>query len=53
MTQVTQAPAKTRAQIASKTLRRDDWWRQPAINATTPAKNSLAWVFPKRATWIS
>jgi hypothetical protein len=33
MTQVTQAPAKTRAQIAEKTLRRDPWWRQPAINA--------------------
>ena len=33
MTQVTQAPAKTRAQIAEKTLRRDQWWRQPAINA--------------------
>jgi hypothetical protein len=34
MTQVTQAPAKTRAQIATKTLRVDPWWRQPAINAT-------------------
>jgi peptidoglycan/LPS O-acetylase OafA/YrhL len=34
MTQVSQAPAKTRAQIASKTLRKDPWWRQPAINAT-------------------
>jgi hypothetical protein len=33
MTQVTQAPDKTRAQIASKTLRKDDWWRQPAITA--------------------
>ncbi len=33
MTQVTQAPAKTRAQIESKTLRRDNWRRQPAINA--------------------
>jgi hypothetical protein len=33
MTQVTQAPAKTRAQIASKTLRKDPWWRQPAITA--------------------
>ena len=34
MTQVTQAPEKTRAQIATKTLRVDPWWRQPAINAT-------------------
>jgi len=34
MTQVTQAPAKSRAQIATKTLRRDPWWRQPAINGT-------------------
>jgi len=33
MTQVTQAPAKTRAQIESKTLLRDNWRRQPAINA--------------------
>ncbi len=37
MTQVTQepkAPQRTRAQIASKTLRKDNWWRQPAITAT-------------------
>lgn len=34
MTQVTQAPAKTRAQIASKTLRKDPWWRQPTVTAT-------------------
>ena len=33
MTQVTSAPAKTRAQIADKTLRTDPWWRQPAVNA--------------------
>jgi hypothetical protein len=33
MTQATQAPAKTRAQITGKTLRKDQWWRQPAINA--------------------
>jgi hypothetical protein len=32
MTQVTEAPAKTRAQIAGKTLRQDPWWRQPAVN---------------------
>src|SRR5258707_5817602 len=33
MTQVTQAPAKARAQIPDKTLRRDPWWRQPAVTA--------------------
>ncbi|MGI9008461.1 MAG: hypothetical protein ACR2FU_20090 [Streptosporangiaceae bacterium] len=33
MTQVTQAPAKTRAQIAARTLRQDRWRRQPAITA--------------------
>ncbi|HXP19126.1 MAG TPA: hypothetical protein VN840_05715 [Streptosporangiaceae bacterium] len=33
MTQATQAPAKTRAQIGAKTLRRDNWRRQPSINA--------------------
>jgi hypothetical protein len=32
MAQVTQAPAKTMAQISAKTLRKDQWWRQPAIN---------------------
>jgi hypothetical protein len=34
MTQATTAPAKTRAQISERTLRKDPWWRQPAINAT-------------------
>jgi hypothetical protein len=36
MTQAThasQAPAKTRAQIGDKTLRKDNWRRQPSINA--------------------
>src|SRR5258708_16714953 len=33
MTQVTQAQVRTRAHIPDKTLRRDPWWRQPAINA--------------------
>jgi hypothetical protein len=32
MTQVTQAPATTRAQIAAKTLRKDRWWQSPLIN---------------------
>ena len=33
MTQATQAPDRTRAQIREATLRSDPWWRQPAINA--------------------
>jgi hypothetical protein len=33
MTQITDAAAKTRAQISQKTLRTDRWWQQPAINA--------------------
>ena len=33
MTQVSQAPASTRAQIKEATLRKDPWWRQPAITA--------------------
>jgi hypothetical protein len=34
MTQAATAPEKTRAQIPERTLRKDPWWRQPAINAT-------------------
>src|ERR1700744_4627158 len=34
MTQVSEAPARTRAQIAAKTFRQDPWWRQPAIVVT-------------------
>jgi|SRR5215469_7432703 len=34
MTQVTQAPGKTRAQITAPTLRRDPWWQQPVITGT-------------------
>jgi hypothetical protein len=34
MTQISEAPGKTRAQISQKTLRTDRWWQQPAINAT-------------------
>jgi hypothetical protein len=33
MTQLTDAPAKTRAQISQKTLRTDSWWRSPALTA--------------------
>ncbi len=34
MTQITDAPVKTRAQIVQKTLRTDPWWRYPAVVAT-------------------
>src|SRR5262247_3347426 len=37
MTQATTAPATTRAQIPERTLRKDPWWRQPAINGTALA----------------
>jgi len=33
MTQVTQAPARSRARIEAKTLRKDPWWRAPAVTA--------------------
>jgi hypothetical protein len=33
MTQLTDAPANTRAQISQKTLRTDPWWQSPAITA--------------------
>ncbi|HCU94282.1 MAG TPA: hypothetical protein DHU96_16810 [Actinobacteria bacterium] len=33
MTQAPAAPAKTRAQIKEATLRKDPWWRQPAVTA--------------------
>jgi hypothetical protein len=34
MTQVTAAPARTRAQISERTLRKDPWWKQPRLVAT-------------------
>jgi hypothetical protein len=34
MTQISEAPAKTRAQIGQKTLRTDRWWQAPAVTAT-------------------
>jgi hypothetical protein len=33
MTQLTDAPVKTRAQISQRTLRTDPWWQSPAITA--------------------
>jgi hypothetical protein len=34
MTQVSQAPERTRAQIPDRTLRKDNWRRAPIITAT-------------------
>jgi len=34
MTQASVAPANSRAQISDRTLRRDPWWRAPAVTAT-------------------
>ncbi|HEU5416787.1 MAG TPA: hypothetical protein VFV41_03770 [Streptosporangiaceae bacterium] len=34
MTQASVAPAKTRAQISERTLRKDPWWRSPRIIVT-------------------
>src|SRR5579862_5226458 len=34
MTQAPEAPARTRAQIGQRTLRTDNWWKQPRIIAT-------------------
>jgi len=46
MTQATEAPARDRARIAERTLRKDPWWRQPAINAgaLTVAVIYLTWA---------
>jgi hypothetical protein len=33
MTQLSDAPARTRARISERTLRSDPWWRKPAITA--------------------
>ena len=33
MTQAPVQPAKTRARIAERTLRKDSWWRQPFVTA--------------------
>jgi hypothetical protein len=34
MTQAPEAPARTRAQISERTLRKDPWWQQPRLVAT-------------------
>jgi hypothetical protein len=33
MTQLSEAPTRTRAQIPERTLREDPWWRKPAVTA--------------------
>jgi hypothetical protein len=55
MTQATQAPAKARAQISDKTLRRDRWWREPAVTATLLAiwvVYATVHVFLGRWYWV-
>jgi hypothetical protein len=34
MTQATEVPARTRAQISERTLRTDPWWKAPRVTAT-------------------
>src|ERR1700728_2951499 len=54
MTQAPVAPNKTRAQISARTLRKDPWWRAPAITAVPPiipyALVSLPFVLGFRLT---
>ena len=55
MTQAPVAPAKTRAQIPEKTLRRDPWWRSPAITAvalTIWVLYATVHVFLGRWYWV-
>src|SRR5216684_1651116 len=51
MTQATEAPARDRARIAERTLRKDPWWRQPAINAAalTVVVIYLTWAYYRKA----
>ena len=48
MTQVSEAPARTRAQIAEKTFRQDPWWRQPAIVVTDSDTDQVVSGHPGR-----
>jgi len=55
MTQAMDAPAKTRAQISERTLRRDPWWRAPAITAallTIWVAYATVHVFLGRWYWV-
>src|SRR5512142_2645425 len=55
MTQATEAPARDRARIAERTLRKDPWWRQPAINAgaLTVVVIYLTWASLVNADYFS
>src|ERR1017187_9878613 len=55
MTQAPVAPAKTRAQIAERTLRSDPWWRAPRITAaalTIWGLYATVHVFLGRWYWV-
>ena len=55
MTQAPVAPAKTRAQIAERTLRSDPWWRAPRITAaalTIWVLYATVHVFLGRWYWV-
>ncbi len=55
MTQITEAPAKTRARISQNTLRTDPWWRSPAITAvllTIWVTYAVVHVFIGKYYWV-
>ena len=55
MTQAPVAPAKTRAQISERTLRKDHWWREPRITAvalTIWVAYACVHVFLGRWYWV-
>ena len=55
MTQAPVAPAKTRAQISERTLRKDRWWREPRITAaalTIWVAYACVHVFMGRWYWV-
>jgi hypothetical protein len=55
MTQAPVAPAKTRAQISERTLRKDRWWREPRITAvalTIWVLYATVHVFIGRWYWV-
>ena len=55
MTQAPVAPAKTRAQISERTLRKDRWWREPRITAaalTIWVAYACVHVFIGRWYWV-
>ena len=55
MTQAPVVPAKTRAQIPERTLRKDNWWREPRITAaalTIWVAYACVHVFLGRWYWV-